>query len=489
MALVFETEAGGKDDTARALHTLSYPTGVVDGDIVFNAVCVTESNGGVNLSWSADGFVKIGEVDFDDSFDLGTGGVAYVRADGTEGDDFTVGSSELVRIAHRTWRISGQHTTTNPEAVFLSGTDQDDSPDPPQITPSWGAELSGFIALCGYIGSSSETVDTAPSSYGDLNQDGAASSGANKPVLGSSRRIANVSPENPGVYTLSATRRYFTITAAIRPAAAGGVDIAVPLKAFTLSAQIPIVGSGVNVPVPLQTLTLNNLVPIVGSGANVDVPVKVLSLNNLIPIIGSGVGILVPLKALTLANLIPSITTGGAVEVAVPLKAFTLNNQVPIIGISTIILVPLKAFTLSNLIPIIVTGVGIIVPLKAFTLTNLVPDVTTAGEVIIQVPLKTFFLQPQVPDIPPSAELIIAVPLKTFTLTKFKPIVTAFGDPFTIIDLNLTPPFEEHGELKYLVENFSLIKDILEGGDSASFTTSDGKTVVVRNGIVVDVIL
>lgn len=59
------------------------------------------------------------------------------------------------------------------------------------------------------------------------------------------------------------------------------------------------------------------------------------------------------------------------------------------------------------------------------------------------------------------------------------------------IDLDLTPPdvTAEPGEHEnYLVENFSLLQELLANGATGTFTTADGKTVAVTSGIITNIV-
>lgn len=142
-----------------------------------------------------------------------SGGWAYKWAAGGE-----TGTVTLTTTSERqTWSmrcIRGAHSTSAPEGAAVSGNSTD--PDPPSLTPSWGAEDTLWLAV---VEIDDVTVPTAaPTNYGNFETIAGATSSASQALA---TRALNAATENPGVFTMT-TEQWRAQTIAIRPAAGGG---------------------------------------------------------------------------------------------------------------------------------------------------------------------------------------------------------------------------------------------------------------------------
>jgi hypothetical protein len=121
--------------------------------------------------------------------------------------------------AHATYRITGHHTTSDPEGL---GTDGGDAAriDGPSLTASWGAEDNLWITGGGYE-LASTTITAFPTSYTLSNvQD--RWNDANGQGVAIAARELNTATTNPAVFTPGTTSVSVGFTIVIRPAAVGG---------------------------------------------------------------------------------------------------------------------------------------------------------------------------------------------------------------------------------------------------------------------------
>lgn len=154
--------------------------------------------------------------------------------------------------------------------------------------------------------------------------------------------------------------------------APGGVDVAVPSKAFSLTGQVPGVSTGINITAPVKNFLKTGQVPVIGTGANVNAPVGAFTLSGHVPAFQNSINVQAPVKAYSLTGQVPGVGTG--VDIASPGKAFTLSPNVPVISAgATTIRPPAKAYALTGHAPTVAIGVNIFAPAKAFVLTALVP--------------------------------------------------------------------------------------------------------------------
>ena len=149
--------------------------------------------------------------------------IYYKIAAGTEGEagdlTYTVDPSSLEEVICFSVAISGWHGTTVPE-IGTAATGTSTTPDPPSITPSWGAEDNLYIVFIGEnLGT---TVSAWPASYTD-NQNETDIPGGGVLMGAIATRNLNGSPENPGTATLAQNQAWVAHTAVVRPAASSSI--------------------------------------------------------------------------------------------------------------------------------------------------------------------------------------------------------------------------------------------------------------------------
>lgn len=131
-------------------------------------------------------------------------------ANGSEGGTATFTTSASAASMHNTYRIAGQHASSNPEISAFPTT-----ADPPSLSPSWGAANTLWLAILAHTANSPD-ITAAPANYTNLLKSASVSSA----LVGSARRLLNAASENPGVFTASGSSPAdVSCTLAIRPAA------------------------------------------------------------------------------------------------------------------------------------------------------------------------------------------------------------------------------------------------------------------------------
>lgn len=209
---VVAAENGGNQNTNSTSHPINLPTGIVSGDllIVFFTVDGTPTVSGWPSGWNAI-FTPVANGTV-----VKTEG-RYKIADGTEGSTFTLTTSALERSAHTSYRITGWHGTTAPEAAAATPATSA-NPDPPSLSPSWGAESTLWFAVAGYD-NGTLTINTTtgiPASYTNGRNDRSNSTAG--VGQGVARLQLNATPQNPGTFTISASEQWTAVTVAVRPA-------------------------------------------------------------------------------------------------------------------------------------------------------------------------------------------------------------------------------------------------------------------------------
>jgi len=110
-------------------------------------------------------------------------------------------------VVWASWRISGWNAF---EFANSSGV-SDPSPDPPSLTPTWGAKDTLWIAMCG---NDNDAVTAGPASYSSFTA--VSESDAN---MGFAYRELNAATEDPGAFTISGDE-WNAMTFAVEPSGA-----------------------------------------------------------------------------------------------------------------------------------------------------------------------------------------------------------------------------------------------------------------------------
>lgn len=205
---VVATSSFSAEVTNTTSHDVIIPTGTASGD---RLVAVIAIDGNVTTSGFPSGWSQLATVN-------SGGGSSHEIwekiADGGESDfQYTTSGSETT--CNKCLRITGAHASTASETTITSATST--NPDPPSLTPSWGAEDTLWIAS--YAIDGTNTATGYPTNYND-NQDTQAS-GDSSCSFGVATRELNATSDNPGTFTV-AEEQWGAATTAVRTAAAGG---------------------------------------------------------------------------------------------------------------------------------------------------------------------------------------------------------------------------------------------------------------------------
>src|SRR5574341_1316784 len=196
--------------TASSVDPITMPSGIVAGDLLI-VIHSTDLNGGTR-TWDG-GFNEI----LDDTTTNTNIGVAYKIATG--GDTLTVTRSAQDRFSAIALRITAAswHGTTPPEISTIA-TGSSTTPDPNSVTASWGAADNLFIAFHGHdTTTANASVTVWPANYAQNQIEGPYCSSSGEPNL-ATRELAAAS-DDPGTFTISASRPWKAGTIVVRPVA------------------------------------------------------------------------------------------------------------------------------------------------------------------------------------------------------------------------------------------------------------------------------
>lgn len=224
------SEAGGGETNAVTTHPITMPTGIAANDLLL-AFFSVDAAATVVSGWPA-GWTEV----FAASNGSAHGYICRykIAAGGDANFDLTTSTSE--RSGFTVYRITGWHGTTAPEAG-TAGIATSSTPDPPSLSPSWGAEDTLWFSAVGIdMALNDGDVTAYPSSYTNGRQDGFSVAGGS--ITATARRTVNATSEDPGTFTLNGSRVHVVNTVAVRPSAGVSFDAAL-MSAMQYPTQKP----------------------------------------------------------------------------------------------------------------------------------------------------------------------------------------------------------------------------------------------------------
>ncbi len=196
--------------TPVATHNVDMPATVNSGDLL--VILITRFN--MTGTWTTPtGWTLL----YDDTSSSTSDSAAYVKsADGTEGGTSVavVHSSDGRAGAAQAYRITGwSGTLSEVEEARANGSSV--SPDPPSLTPAWGAEDTLWI-VAAHTSDDDVVTDTFSTNYGNGVDTVCGGGGNASGRISSARRELNAASDDPGVFALASTESWVAATIAIR---------------------------------------------------------------------------------------------------------------------------------------------------------------------------------------------------------------------------------------------------------------------------------
>jgi len=190
-------------------HTVNLPANISAGNLlVVVFVCDSNPTVGFPVGWT---------VLFTEAAVYFNLIVAYKIANGGEGASITVTTSNSEITDYISYRITGCSGKVEAGTAYTMAT-VDLYPDPPNLTPTWGAKDTLWLVVCAtqtYLA----YVSLYPANYiNGMNEVDGSSYGNG---VASAQRELNAISENPEVFTLNNPTRWAVNTVAIEPTAGG----------------------------------------------------------------------------------------------------------------------------------------------------------------------------------------------------------------------------------------------------------------------------
>ena len=219
---VIESTADSTLSTGSTTFTVTYASGISADDVLILIGSADDAATPANFvtGWPA-GWTELYDTADDDGFARGF--LAYKKADGTETGTFNLTFASNAEACARMYRISGAEdpATQAPEYVNKTDTGNSTTHDPPAITPAGGSDDYLYLALLPFD-TDGPTVSSYPSGYTSTGLLVSGTAGSQCSLAYAVKSTTSTTTENPGAFTISATRRSVVTTVAITPSGGGG---------------------------------------------------------------------------------------------------------------------------------------------------------------------------------------------------------------------------------------------------------------------------
>lgn len=148
--------------------------------------------------------------------------LVYKQAAGDEGGtSVSVTLGATAACAATVYEISGWNDLEYEDGIGNPTYTVSASPNPPSLSPSWGAADTLWIAGVMAVDDNG-TFNSAPTNYTNLEQIAAGAAVNASAEVGSARRERNVATEDPGTFSMSEIEGWVAVTIAVEPGSKGG---------------------------------------------------------------------------------------------------------------------------------------------------------------------------------------------------------------------------------------------------------------------------
>lgn len=206
--LVVNGTATYQSSAGATSHTINLPSGIVVGEllvVVIGKGTATNANITIPSGWTS----VINESQ--------TAALHIIKrvADGSEGSTLNITCAQSCGMASIVYRMSGYNTGTN-TAIGTAVSASTTTPNPPSLTPSWGAARNMWLAIA--VRRSTGNLTAYPTNYTENQNALVGSAGGSTIRLWVAGRFNNVATEDPGTFTIDSAQTTRSNTFAVRPA-------------------------------------------------------------------------------------------------------------------------------------------------------------------------------------------------------------------------------------------------------------------------------
>lgn len=192
-------------------YNASLPSGLTSGDLILLFVSGSD-NGATTINQPTDWNTLYNDVGPGDQ----RRAICYYKtSNGSEGATVNITANRTIAWATTSYRISTGTWQGTPEAgTAATGTSA--NPDPPSLSPSWGAASGTLWIAAEHDACTSATVPTPPTNYTDQLRDRATDGTNGAAQCATARRFIAAASQDPNTFTIGISGAWTANTVAVR---------------------------------------------------------------------------------------------------------------------------------------------------------------------------------------------------------------------------------------------------------------------------------
>jgi len=372
--------------TAVTSHDVSLPSGIQAGDlllVVFGSYVVTAIT-------TPSGWSKIGDTDAYSTYIQMA--QFYKIADGEEGATVAITTAGSTKSSAVAYRITGFDSATAPEKG-TAATSVNTTPNPPSVSPTWGSDDNLFIAV--ETNRINSAVTAYPTNYSDNQVNAVNSSSTTSSSTGICSREYAASSDDPGTFTIAASRYAVANTIVIKPSSgATSIQVSASIQEATYSQPTATITAkrSTSISASIQAFTSNLISATVSAVRNVALTAGILTVTftGLAPEVTAETSVQNTPDVFSAQFSQPetSISAIRNISVSPTILEATFNLIAPdvsgTIGTVNITVEPnVEESTFSNISPIIKLGAGATASLQSVEFSVLSPTISVAKNILI----------------------------------------------------------------------------------------------------------
>jgi hypothetical protein len=211
------TQSSNTEDTATSTHTISYPSGLVTGNLLIGFCAVATTGSSASVTWSAaDGWTERVEGNFNGA----VGCAAYKEVSGSEGATTSFTTASTYQSAAYILQISGN----SPWTFFRSSGNAASTNAPNTLSLDMGSSADHLWLSAIFVRNNDvdQYVTTWPSNYTSNQNELVSQGGGNQAYMAFCSRSTTAQTEDPGAYAMFLTQNTSCWTFGVQQTEGGG---------------------------------------------------------------------------------------------------------------------------------------------------------------------------------------------------------------------------------------------------------------------------
>lgn len=433
MAVPTVASSASNANSTTLTPVITMPGGIQAGDLLIACVCCDDNQ---TMAWP-DGWIEIYEEDAGGNGP--TLGIAWRKADETEGESITVTLNGAETASCSCFRITGaEDPDTQPPEVSAEASGSSTGPDPGSLTPTGGAKDYLWIVV-GCNDNATITLSAYPTGYGSNQIDEAEGLGAGGVRLYLATKEENDSSDNPDSFTISSTALWEACTIAVHPAAAG-ITVDATLDTLVITEYNPTLLVPTAVTATLDTLVITEYAADVNLNVTVTAALDTLVITEYKPALLVPTSVIATLDELVITEY--AATVKKDIGITAGLDTIVITEYNPTLLVPTAVTATLDALVITEYAADVNLNLTVTATLDVLVITEFNATVTLGDDVNVVATLDTLIITEYAADV--NLNVSVTATLDPLVITEYSAAVslgigiTAGLDTLIITEFNPT---------------------------------------------------